>query len=96
MATTTKVCKIPGKGLGLVASKDISPGGLILKEPPLVKVQLDPGGDLAGYHYQPNSASSVKEFVVPSLIQGQLDYSGPGSLKKGKFFYVHSSSLNNL
>ena len=42
------VIKINGKGLGVVANKDIDPGKLILEEKPLFSVPLTASGDLPG------------------------------------------------
>ena len=42
------VIRINGKGLGVVANKDIDPGKLILEEKPLLSVPLTASGDLPG------------------------------------------------
>ena len=62
-----KVCRIPSKGLGLVATDDIPPGQLILQESPLVSVKLDSSGDLEGVT-QPLGNGDT-EIVVPQLVQ---------------------------
>ena len=42
------IVKIVGKGMGVVASSDISPGQLIMQEGPLLSVALTASGDLPG------------------------------------------------
>ena len=42
------IVKIGGKGMGMVANRDIPPGKLIIEEKPLLSVPLTAAGDLPG------------------------------------------------
>ena len=43
-----KVVPIPGKGLGVVATRPIKAGELILRERPFLSLPLDEQGDIQG------------------------------------------------
>ncbi len=60
-----KLKRMPNKGFGLVAARDIQPSELILAEMPLIRVQLTKDGDLMG-HFD----LEKQEFVSESLILG--------------------------
>lgn len=58
-----KLQYLPSKGYGLVASRDIQPSELIIRELPIIKVQLTADGDICG-----KFDLKRQEFVSPTLI----------------------------
>ena len=54
---------LPSKGYGLVATRDIQPSELIIRELPIIKVQLTADGDICG-----KFDLKRQEFVSPTLI----------------------------
>ena len=54
---------LPSKGYGLVATRAIQPSELIIRELPVIKVQLTADGDICG-----KFDLNRQEFVSPSLI----------------------------
>ncbi len=43
-----RVSRVPGKGLGGVATRDILPGECVVKEKPLVRLEMGESGDVDG------------------------------------------------
>ena len=58
-----KVQYLPSKGYGVVATRDIQPSELIVRELPMIKVQLTADGDICG-----KFDLKRQEFVSPTLI----------------------------
>lgn len=48
MDSIYEVRAISGKGIGMVASKDVKPGQVIVEETPLITLSLSNDGDLVG------------------------------------------------
>ena len=58
-----KLQYLPSKGYGVVATRDIQPSELIVRELPILKVQLTADGDICG-----KFDLNRQEFVSPTLI----------------------------
>ena len=64
MEGSYRLMQIPGKGIGMVSSKIIKAGTLIVEEEPLLSLNLSENGDLEGYFDK-----DACEFQCPSLTQ---------------------------
>ena len=58
-----KLQYLPSKGYGVVSTRDIQPSELIVRELPIIKVQLTADGDICG-----KFDLKRQEFVSPTLI----------------------------
>lgn len=52
----TTVTRLPNRGLGVVASRDIRRGEVLLKEPPVIRITPDIGGPIAKWFGDPERA----------------------------------------
>ena len=68
------IVKIVGKGMGVVANSDISPGQLIMQEDPLLSVALTANGDLQGKVFLKTAITYNDQSALSRLVSFSIKF----------------------